>query len=237
MNFHAPSQWLQYEPAQLIIPIITPRGVANWMLTPISNRPAKVFGIGLPRTATTSLAAATMELGYITCHTCFNLQLYDDYDAYFDTPFYIEYPELDIRYPGSKFLLTWRDPQNWAKSFENNLLEYHKDIRRPGFSPEDITWDINLRCSDTVFGTIDDNTTAEDLIPHYRHHRMMAEKYFENRPEDFLILNVDTETDPWGTLCGFLKLPVPTQPFPRLNTGLVRDWEELEHVNKRSSYD
>jgi GT2 family glycosyltransferase len=47
---------------------------------------SKLFGIGLPRTGTTSVAAAMMELGLKTCHACFDDTLYDQGDAFFDTP-------------------------------------------------------------------------------------------------------------------------------------------------------
>jgi len=78
----------------------------------------KIFGIGLPKTGTTSLTIALEMLGYTSRHSpmeCFTLhhgelsvnqKKIDKYDALTDLPIPHFYPELDICFPNSKFILT-----------------------------------------------------------------------------------------------------------------------------------
>src|SRR5687768_11885921 len=97
---------------------------------------AKVFGIGLNKTGTRSVASATRILGYRTLHkgdeaTSVSVDraaaeglpllahIGDQYDAYFDVrALVVRYRELDREYPGSKFILTTRDLDGWLASRE-----------------------------------------------------------------------------------------------------------------------
>ena len=84
----------------------------------------KVFGIGLSRTGTKSLAAAMQILGYNTLHYCplvnnrasISLEDIKQYDAIISTKFYGIYSTLDLQYPNSKFILTTRDKEHWFSS-------------------------------------------------------------------------------------------------------------------------
>ena len=85
---------------------------------------SKVFGIGLSRTGTKSLAAALQALGYNTLHYCplvnngsaVSLEDIKKYDAVVSTSFYRMYSTLDLQYPNSKFILTTRDKGQWFSS-------------------------------------------------------------------------------------------------------------------------
>ena len=82
-------------------------------------RGAKVFGIGLSRTGTSSLHAAFKRLGYRSVHYpplegLFNFT--DACDAAADTTVAVNFKELDKRYPGSKFVFTVRDIEKWLAS-------------------------------------------------------------------------------------------------------------------------
>src|SRR5438105_11325665 len=86
---------------------------------------SKIFGIGLSKTGTTSLANALQILGYKTkdnmgvvnyaTHdlSSVHLEVVEAYDALTDTPIPSFYRELDARYPGSRFILTVRDSDEW----------------------------------------------------------------------------------------------------------------------------
>ena len=184
----------------------------------------KIFGIGLPRTGTTSVAAAMLELGLKTAHTQLHNDNFDAGDSYFDTPIWADYEELDKKYPGSKFILTWRDPKAWETSFSKNLgkfLQEIKDINNPKHS-------TNRRCYKKIF---DEAKTSEELIFKYQLHRKKAEEYFKDRPQDLLIFDV---TEGWGKLCDFLGYLIPPIPFPCYKE--VSDWENIAHQNKIIEY-
>ena len=82
--------------------------------------PGKVFGIGLPKTGTTSLYVALSMLGYraatfkqmrtVGMQSWFAGDFSHDYlqdvDAVTDLPFSAWYREMDARYPGSRFILS-----------------------------------------------------------------------------------------------------------------------------------
>jgi hypothetical protein len=191
----------------------------------------KVFGIGLPRTGTTSAALALMELGFRTCHTYFKESLLEECDAFFDTPTYADYPILDRLFPGAKFILTWRDPRAWAASFQRNLMPYFRELSEtmPHKNRRDV---INWRCYTQLFGP-PQNVTAASLIAAYQAHRRRAEEYFHDRPQDLLLLDLDAPADHWEALCEFLACRRTATPFPFLNKEKVQAWEDIKHPNKR----
>ena len=188
----------------------------------------KIFGIGLPRSATASAAMAMMGLGFKTGYTCFDNGKFDSGEAFFNTPVYVDYPSLDRRYPGSKYLLTWREPSKWAASFSKNLNTYLHMLRssdNPNLST------VDRRCYTQVFGK-EDLSTEAFLIACYRQHRKNAEDFFRRRPQDLLILDLDAPGDPWEPLCRFLGCRQPQIPFPRLNSGMIGEWSKIHHKNK-----
>ena len=119
----------------------------------------KIFGIGLSRTGTKSLAAALQILGYNTLHYC---PLVNDresissddikkYDAIISTKFYGIYSVLDLQYPNSKFILTTRDKDHWFSSiskysdnWNDGDLEKYEDEVKTYFENRN-----NLLCLDT----------------------------------------------------------------------------------------
>ena len=96
----------------------------------MSQSQAKVFGIGLSKTGTTSLYAALDRLGFRSgtyrhlralgldawFRGDFSGDPLGDYDALSDLPVGAFYRQLDRRYPGSKFILTHRDRESWLAS-------------------------------------------------------------------------------------------------------------------------
>ncbi len=95
----------------------------------------KIFGIGLSKTGTTSLAHALELLGYKTrdypglVHyspgdlTSIDAELLETHDALTDTPIPSFYRELDARYPDAKFILTIRDAEGWLKSCKKQFTQ------------------------------------------------------------------------------------------------------------------
>ena len=83
-----------------------------------------IFGIGLPRTGTTSLASALTRLGYVMLHDPKNLDLdfYDHktYSGFTDTPIWWPdfFIQLEQKFPNAKFINTYRPVDKWIKSIE-----------------------------------------------------------------------------------------------------------------------
>jgi hypothetical protein len=97
-----------------------------------------IFGIGLPRTGTTSLAKALRTLGYKGENYCvLRKEGTKDGDAKafkIDNGFFKIYKELFWECPNSKFILTTRDVGSWKKSINKFSTITDQDIGLPHIS-------------------------------------------------------------------------------------------------------
>ena len=167
-----------------------------------NNSMSKIFGIGLSRTGTKSLAAALRILGYNAVHFPPLTQLYelvDSHDAATDTTVACRYKELDRRYPDSKFILTVRDESSWLISAERHFK------RAAVFAP----WVAEVRTS--LYGAVEwDHGTFRTA---FRTHNEEVVSYFRASPERLLIMDI-AGGDGWPHLCRFLNRPLPSERFP-----------------------
>lgn len=186
---------------------------------------SKIFGIGLSKTGTTSLARALEILGYRTRDylgitryapgdlSSVDLQAIDANDAFTDTPIPSFYRELDAAYPGSRFILTIRDREGWLKSckkqFNQKLADKQNDATRQLF--------IDL------YGT--NVFDEEKFAAGYDRFVAGVKEYFRDRPGDLLVLNL-TAGEGWEQLCPFLGKEIPDIPFPRANVTRIR-WMDI----------
>lgn len=171
----------------------------------------KIFGIGFHKTGTTSLADALRILGYrVTGPNGVNdpdiaanalpmaLRLVEDYDAFQDNPWPILYRELDRAFPGSRFILTERDPGAWIGSVVKHFGDRSTPMRR---------W---------IYG-VGAPLGHEDLfIARYERHNREVREHFAGRPDDLLVLRI-AEGEGWEPLCAFLGRDVPAAAFPHSN--------------------
>jgi len=168
---------------------------------------SKVFGIGLPRTGTASLCEALVILGYHARHYPKYADRAKRFDALVDTPICNCFENLDKEYPGSKFILTMRNPLKWLKSCENASKRFKWHNLKP-----------DGRCGPEVYQAHIDlfGTTAYDqngfLEGYFKHTKRVLE-YFMAR-EDWLIYEV---SEGWAPICEFLGKPIPKEPFPHRN--------------------
>jgi hypothetical protein len=160
-----------------------------------------VFGIGLSRTGTMTLTRALQILGLRARHFFLDLDAIADLDAALDTPIARAWPELDRRYPGSRFILTQRDEASWLASCANHF---------PRTTPTAIT--IRLRLD--VYGS--ESFDAESFRAARRRHEKAVRTYFRRRPHDLLVMDV-CAGEGWERLCPFLGVEPPSAPFPHLN--------------------
>src|SRR4030095_6669082 len=107
----------------------------------MADSTSKIFGIGLSKTGTTSLANALQILGYKTRDnigvtnyvagdlSSIDLDLVGAFDALTDTPIPSFYRELDKRFPGSKFILTVRARDEWLTSCKKQFTQRFADVQ------------------------------------------------------------------------------------------------------------
>ncbi len=176
-----------------------------------------VFGLGLARTGTTSMHEAMLALGFDSAPSSATLidgideAFLDRHDAFFDNPVPFLRDELHRARPDARFVVTHRPVDPWLTSmawlFGEGLDRLDADTRALGD-----------RVHRFVYGT--DRFDADRL------RRIHAEHYDDLRSwssdrDDVLWLEVDDGLD-WQPLCDFLSVPVPAEPFPRLNGSGVR---------------
>ncbi|MEM0976169.1 MAG: sulfotransferase [Pseudomonadota bacterium] len=189
---------------------------------------AKIFCIGLNKTGSTSLHQAFGQLGFRSLHWAPEnrdwrirkrtadriadnirhfkdhdvplLTLIEDYDVYSDIgPLAASYQLLDKQYPGSKFILNTRSNVDaWIESRRKHFakvsrLAVETDDLPPNWSVEEDRWRKYW----------------------FDHHASVTE-YFEDRPDDFLIIDVPGG-DEYDVLCPFLGVGIPSTPFPKRN--------------------
>lgn len=168
----------------------------------------KVFGVGLSRTGTTSLTKALRMLGYRTVHFPTSDEQIRRHDAATDASVAYRFEELDRAYPGSKFILTVRDEAAWLRSYYQFRDQQVKIGRN---------WPMNREARAVrraVYGT-------EEFDPDlwragFRRHNERVLRYFAERPEDLLVMDV-TRGEGWEKLCPFLGKPIPAAAFPFAN--------------------
>jgi hypothetical protein len=187
--------------------------------------PTRIFGIGLHKTATTSLHKALKLLGYDSAHwpsAHWAKTVWSEVTAHgrsatlerhyaaCDLPIAIVYKELDRAYPGSKFILTVRSVPNWLKSVEKHF-DYETNPFRSAWDTDPFSHRIHL----DIYGRR--KFDEEVFLARYLRHNDEVARYFGKR-DDLLIHNVDTG-DGWPELCEFLGQPTPDCPYPRANGG------------------
>ena len=191
----------------------------NFSRTPISLRPisTRIFGIGWHGTATRSLATALRELGYSCAHwesptwakrvieeidRTGKSRALDPYYAACDAPICMVYPQLDKAYPGSKFILTLRDPETWGVSMQRKWQAERENWRQDGGSDF-----VHFR----MYGQTDCDLNR--WIQAYRIHNERVLDYFRDRPDDLLIMDMSAGAG-WPQLCRFLEIPTPSSLYP-----------------------
>ncbi len=186
--------------------------------------PTRIFGIGMHKTATTSLHTAFRVLGFDSGHwksvrwakqiwmemteTGKSRTLEKRY-ALSDLPFTLLYRELDIAYPGSKFILTTRDEESWVESVRRHFSDAN-NFRDTWLKEESFGEKIHKE----LYGITEFD--AGIFLERFRRHNAEVKEYFKNRPGDLLIMDMSAGTKTgWLELCGFLKQPLPDVPYPK----------------------
>lgn len=192
----------------------------------------KIFGIGLSKTGTSSLAHALKLLDYnvkdclgVTTFTKGDMASIDqnslsNYNALTDTPIPSFYQELDKKYPASKFILTVRDMDGWLKSCKKQFNQKSADKQS----------DAQNKLFLDLYGT---TVFEEDKFKQsYLSFVEGVNAYFKDRPNDLLIIDI-IKGEGWEKLCPFLNKPNPQAPFPKSNVTQIR-WLNIHELAQRT---
>ncbi len=181
---------------------------------------SRIFGIGWAKTGTTTLGESFRILGFNhqgqdlelvkdigKGDLCRVMELAEKKETFEDWPWIILYKELDIAFPGSRFILTKRGSKKWIKSYKNMLSAQgnaHKDLNK---------------IRQILYGLPFPEVSEQQLLDRYEKHNFEVERYFSNRSKDLLVVDW-VEGGGWQELCNFLDKEVPDEPFPHANKGI-----------------
>lgn len=196
----------------------------------------KVFIIGLPRTATTSVCVATLGLGFKTAHNAYTEHAFTQAEVLADTPIFCDYQKLDKHFPNSKFIYLAREPSKWLPSIKQLLQRMIVNLQRNdgGFNP------YLKRCYSEIFSPLSAENIAKDdfLLSCYQRHQQGVFDYFQDRKQDLLTLDVSDEHS-YQALLTFLnveQLDESKRGFKRINIGgKVKAWQDINNVLKIES--
>ena len=198
------------------------------------SRPSKVFGIGLSRTGTKSLSAALKRLGYSAVHyptdrgTLKTLLTTDAHagdfpclrtnDSLTDITAAAYFEDLDRLYPGSKFVLTIRDETDWLDSCRRHWSKSPCELDQKSPAHQRIKMQVKALLRNRVYGT--EQFEPDTFLSAYRAHNARVLKYFENRPDDLLVINIPAG-DGYEKLTAFLGKPILYEAFPHIGSNSI----------------
>lgn len=195
-----------------------------------------VIGAGFGRTGTLSLKTALERLGFGPCHHMFEVigdadatrrwaaaardrpddwsELLGGYRATTDWPSCHFWRDLVDAYPRAKVVLTVREPGEWYASMRRMLDSAAGAMTSGGGVPPASLMYLaalvdRLVWQGTFGGRIDDRDHALRVFD-----RHTAAVTAAVPPDRLLVYEV---REGWPPLCRFLGVPVPDEPFPRLN--------------------
>jgi sulfotransferase family protein len=211
----------------------------------------KIFCVGYNKTGTTTMEGVLKLYGFsmpnqqeqemrltrqtFACNYAEFKSFVARFDAFQDMPFSQGdvYIAADALFPGSKFILTERDPQAWFRS----ITQYHKKVFKldsldslteqdvktkfnylyPGYSYENKKRFLTS-FEDGQPRTLWDLLYDEDYyISEYLARNNRIKKYFLDCPDKLLVLDVTEEGDT-ARICRFLNIPEEfATAIPHLN--------------------
>lgn len=181
----------------------------------------KVFGIGLSRTATSSLSDALQVLGLHAIHWTNPhsraLISQDDmllFDAFSDISVSYQFELLYHTFPNAQFIYTTRTAKSWEKS----ILLHYKNSRGINL-PSQLQAPSATQRFNFVAGHVEMNLYGryETWKEAFDAYDERVRNFFRDKPSSRLLeLNI-CDGEGWDKLCSFLDCPVPSTPFPNTN--------------------
>jgi hypothetical protein len=194
----------------------------------------EVLGAGFGRTGTLSLRAALATLGIAPCHHMVEVaahsqhartwaaarrngdvdwsKLLAGYKAAVDWPAAAYWRELASAFPDARVILTIRAAQHWYDSFAATIVALTSGLAPPHGSGLRAIYELTreLILDDVFGGRAGDAAYAIGV--YQAHNRAVIDTIPAAR-----LLVYDLAAG-WEPLCRFLGVPIPSAPFPHLNT-------------------
>ena len=194
-----------------------------------------VIGSGFGRTGTASLRHALNMLGLGPCHHMEEVfahpeqvplwqavaagrpvamdSLFAGYRSQIDWPGAQVWRELAACYPEAKVVHSVRPEEAWLDSFTGTIGKIMADYKHAPLPPHMMAMmeAMDELIARRTFGGM--LTDREALRARYR--RRTEEVRAAIPPDRLLVFDV---SEGWAPLCAFLGVPVPAEPFPRLNS-------------------
>ncbi len=157
--------------------------------------------------------------------------VFEGYEACVDFPSSLYWRELAEAFPEAKVVLTVREFEGWYKSASNTIYKVSKSApswarlipkpRKIFRMAHNIIW--GGKFGDKFEDKAHTQKVFEDHI---------AEVKAGLPPERLLVFQVK---EGWEPLCAFLDVPVPDEPFPRLNdaeqfASMIKGMQRLQYV-------
>ena len=198
----------------------------------------KIFGIGFHKTGTTSLHIFLKLLGYHGIHwpnhvkginyqkLCIPhlhdnsrvvdilMPVFTQFETFTDLPIPGLYRELDERFPGSRFILVEREPEDWWASLIN-----HWHLPEEGRRTLDPYEYLQYNYADETPLTEVTVDSKAGILHRYNRHLARVKTYFEGRPDALISVAMD-DPEMARKLADFLQASdVPK--YPRIRRSSV----------------
>lgn len=194
--------------------------------------PLSVIGAGYPRTGTLSLKMALEYLGFGPCHHMIEVihhpdqavlwgraydedgidfeQVFAGYRSCCDSPSCFMYREIAARYPDAKVVLSIRNAESWWNSASATVMA-SGGAPGPTVPMLEKIGKYAQRHNRPIVDVV--NPDRESEMAAFNRHNEEVMKTIS--PERLLVFEAKQG---WEPLCKFLGVPVPTIPYPRVNT-------------------
>ncbi len=193
----------------------------------------KVIGAGFGRTGTLSLKHALERLGFGPCYHMAEVaahpehvdlwrrawrgedpwaEIFAGYATAVDWPTAAFWPRLMDHYPDAYVLLSLRDGQSWFKSATDTIFR----SMREGLASGNAKLQERLLMAKEIIvdGTFDGDLTDRDAAIATYEANIASVRATVPRAR---LIEFDAH-DGWPPLCAALGVPVPDEPYPRVNT-------------------
>jgi hypothetical protein len=194
----------------------------------------KVVGAGFGRTGTLSLKVALERIGFGPCYHMVEVfprpehvamwhrlafeqsmdwdEIFRGFHATVDWPAARWWREIAAHFPDAKVLLSVRDSEAWYKSVTDTIYQPMKSPAPDGV-PELVRLQSEMARKAILDETFDNRFEDKaHAIEVFRKHNQAVRDAID--PARLLVFDV---REGWGPLCRFLEVPIPDEPFPRLN--------------------
>ncbi len=191
----------------------------------------QVIGAGLGRTGTLSLKLALEHIGFGKCYHMSEMisqvrahaplwiesargnprwdTIFEGYHSSTDYPGCMFWRELAAFYPGAKIILTTRSADGWFESVSDTVMSPR---HRAMFENNPLMEEF-FRLTVFESGLEDRLGNREKMVEYFNEWNQAV---IDEVPADRLL--VYKAGDGWEPLCEFLGVPVPPEPYPRVNS-------------------